>query len=34
MTNRVKKVLEHIVHPDRTCLVLGRSVVDHLHLMS
>lgn len=34
ITNRIKKVLEHIVHPDQTCSVPGCSIVDNLHLMS
>lgn len=31
--NRVKKVLEYIVHPVQTCSVPGRSIFDNLHLM-
>lgn len=33
ITNRVKKVLEYIIHPDQTCSVPGRSIFDNLHLM-
>lgn len=33
ITNRVKKVLQYIVHPDQTCSVPGRTIFDNLHLM-
>ena len=33
ITNRVKSVVEHIVHPDQTCAVPGRTIFDNLHLM-
>ena len=33
ITNRVKNVLEHIIHPDQTCTVPGRTIFDNLHLM-
>ena len=27
ITNRVKNVLEHIIHPDQTCAVPGRTIL-------
>lgn len=33
ITNRVKKVLDYVVHLDQTCSVPGRSIFDNFHLM-
>ena len=33
LSNRLKVVLHAIIHPDQTCSVPGRSIIDNLHLL-
>lgn len=33
LVNRLQKVLGEIIHPDQTCSVPGRSILDNLHLL-
>ena len=33
LANRLRSVLEDIIHPDQTCSIPGRSTADNLHLI-
>ena len=33
LANRLRKVLNEIIHEDQTCSVPGRSISDHLNLI-
>ena len=33
LTNRLNKVIEHIVHPDQTCSIPGRTIQNNVHLI-